>query len=410
MDVEFEIDQIVWSKLGRYPWWPGYIYSKNSTGIYEVCFFGDFSRSIIPANKIRCFQEFGLSTKERRKKLIYSYNIARAVFNKESTIIEEINKYNDYCNNTKTNSRKPIKKLKRNIKKIKKTKIIEKNANNLNFRRKFSEKKNFQNTVKKTNKKFSLSTIHSEDIIIITNQKWEKFITEILEEIKKDNPNLDEIKITFNKLINDVISCDDSILYSSNIGIYLQKVKEKIKEKSEKDEEYKKFYKFVNNEIEKISNKVVGGFFNLQNSDSEFIGNFLKINSNLNNNSLVMLKNKQFPNNPDLTNADDKTILSETTLELNSRVIYRVRKKMFKVLYISGGRKAKLLKKTLRENSDKIESLIRKKAINFDMYKNQVLKVIKYFESPKNVYEKLLKNYKNFDSESFLEQQIFTMT
>lgn len=410
MEVEFEIDQIVWSKLGRYPWWPGYIYSKSNSGMYEVCYFGDFSRSIVPVDKIRCFQEFGLSSKERRKKLIYSYDIARNIFNKESTILEEMNKYNDYYHNSNTHSRKPIKILKRNIKKIKNPKNIEKISNNLNFKKNFCQKKKISSVVKKPNKKFSLSTIHSEDIITITNQKWEKSITQILEELKIENPNLDKIKSLFNALMQEVIKCDNYILYCSNIGIYLQKVKEKIKEKSEKEEEFKKFHKFLITEIEKISNKLIEGFFNLQNSDSEFIGNFLKINSNLNNNSLVMIKNKQFPNNQDLANADDKTILSEMPLELNSRVIYRVRKKMLKVLYINGGRKAKLLKRILRKISEKIETVIRKKCFNFDVYKNQILKVIEYFESPKNVYEKLLKNYQNFDSESFLEQQIFTMT
>ena len=62
------VNEIIWAKLGGYPWWPGYIKSKLKNK-YEVCFFGDFTRAYLLPNKIRPFLNSDIEKNKDNKKL-----------------------------------------------------------------------------------------------------------------------------------------------------------------------------------------------------------------------------------------------------------------------------------------------------------------------------------------------------
>ena len=46
---EFKVKEIIWAKMGRYPWWPAQIKSIDESRVfnYEVIFLGDFTRTFL---------------------------------------------------------------------------------------------------------------------------------------------------------------------------------------------------------------------------------------------------------------------------------------------------------------------------------------------------------------------------
>lgn len=59
MTKKYSMGSLVWAKVEGYPWWPGTIKSM-SDNIYEILFFGDFSRSFLKSNRIKCFEDSSL--------------------------------------------------------------------------------------------------------------------------------------------------------------------------------------------------------------------------------------------------------------------------------------------------------------------------------------------------------------
>ena len=88
-EKEYKTNQIVWGKVSGYPWWPGFIKSKKKN-LYEISFFGDFTRSYLKKSKIKKFEEKLIKFKFFSTKLIDSIESARKVNQGISTINEEI--------------------------------------------------------------------------------------------------------------------------------------------------------------------------------------------------------------------------------------------------------------------------------------------------------------------------------
>ena len=72
--IEFSVEEIVWAKFGRYPWWPALIKSikKKSTKNYELIFLGDFSRGFLSKSKIKKWTEIAIKKNIRRKNREYN--------------------------------------------------------------------------------------------------------------------------------------------------------------------------------------------------------------------------------------------------------------------------------------------------------------------------------------------------
>lgn len=90
MNKEFELDDIVWGKIGGYPWWPGYVNSKNSSNLYEIVFLSDLTRSFLKPSKIRRFKEFKVKANSKSKELQRSMDLANKVINGKLLLIEAV--------------------------------------------------------------------------------------------------------------------------------------------------------------------------------------------------------------------------------------------------------------------------------------------------------------------------------
>ena len=109
MDEEFDLDEIVWAKINGFPWWPSFISSKNDSGLYEVVFLCDLSRSFLRKEKIRHFNEISTKNHVKSKALKKSIQMCKAILNMEMTLIEVIDKCSPKKFSKKLKMKKPSK-------------------------------------------------------------------------------------------------------------------------------------------------------------------------------------------------------------------------------------------------------------------------------------------------------------
>lgn len=67
------------AKLLGHPWWPAYIEDHNEE-VYEVVYFGDFSKSFLKKSKIKPF-DLNFNAESGGKKLQKAVNMALRVLN-----------------------------------------------------------------------------------------------------------------------------------------------------------------------------------------------------------------------------------------------------------------------------------------------------------------------------------------
>lgn len=89
MEVTLAANSLVWAKLSGHPWWPGFIKSVNSDDMYEVEYFGDFSRSFLSKSKLKPFSENPSASEKRNPRLCNSYAMALRVYRGQSDIEKE---------------------------------------------------------------------------------------------------------------------------------------------------------------------------------------------------------------------------------------------------------------------------------------------------------------------------------
>lgn len=75
--TKFQRDQLVLAKLQGHPWWPAFIKNINEE-IYEVIYFGDYSKSFLKAKQIKPFY-LNFKTQAGGKKLQKAINMALKV-------------------------------------------------------------------------------------------------------------------------------------------------------------------------------------------------------------------------------------------------------------------------------------------------------------------------------------------
>jgi hypothetical protein len=83
---EYKTNDLVFGQLRGYPWWPGYILQKESSGEYRVVFFGDFTYAVLNNRKIRPFVSTPRKFDKKNHKLSQAIKSALRVMKKESTI------------------------------------------------------------------------------------------------------------------------------------------------------------------------------------------------------------------------------------------------------------------------------------------------------------------------------------
>lgn len=86
---EFKPNDLVMGQLRGYPWWPGYIMSRESSGDFRVVFFGDFTYAVLNRKKIKPFSPANKNTDKKNQKLLQAMRCAQRILRRETTILEE---------------------------------------------------------------------------------------------------------------------------------------------------------------------------------------------------------------------------------------------------------------------------------------------------------------------------------
>lgn len=89
MDLIFVQGQVVWAKLGGFPWWPASIKQVLAPNRFEVEYFGEFERNYFDSSRVRRFDKPPEKINRRNAKLMHSVAQAQRVFRGESTVEEE---------------------------------------------------------------------------------------------------------------------------------------------------------------------------------------------------------------------------------------------------------------------------------------------------------------------------------
>lgn len=111
MELIFEPGQVVWAKLGGFPWWPASVKRVVSPNLFEVEYFGEFERNFFDKSRIRPFASSPEKSNRRNAKLVESLAQAERVLHGDSTVDEERLRF--FSKKFETASQKPS--LKRSV-------------------------------------------------------------------------------------------------------------------------------------------------------------------------------------------------------------------------------------------------------------------------------------------------------
>lgn len=161
---EYQINELIYGQVRGYPWWPGYISSKESNGDYKVVFFKDFSYSRLNVKKIKPFLgkiKFSDSKCEFLKEAIAS---AMRVYKGESTVMNEYNQVIQLTKKEKSvQSKKQNKLSSLPKKKLKNSSFIKKTISKKNKKQNQLNKKKTITKLKIINSKKELKMSHQEN-------------------------------------------------------------------------------------------------------------------------------------------------------------------------------------------------------------------------------------------------------
>ncbi len=437
MEEDFELDEVVWAKISGYPWWPGYVQSKTDNDQYEVVFFGDFSRAFLTKTKIRKYQNIKVEKHEKRRKLINSNNTALKIVNGESSILDEITAYEKSMSVKNKYSTKKKKKKNSILKKIKKYS----KKKTLNPMKRRYSKVNTSEEILPENLTFPKrrikSMILSQNSSILTNameenkklevvEKFEKKILLIDESLRIKEIELDLLLETFQNFLEELLGFDCCLIYSSKIGILLHSLKKTAEIVCKERGFGQKFARKVGEGMAALKEKLLRNFLDneSESNSEEFIENTIKeeeevkeeSESLLNSESKINLNDKnnnlfQMDKNgnagvikSELKKAEEETHSSVEVFSVEPRMVFRVCKKISKVIFLNGG-KGKIRSKKCKMLSEKIERFTRKNSISLGDYKHKIRSVVKAFDkNPENVKFYVLKHSQASNSLPFLNK------
>lgn len=89
MDLTLVPGQVVWAKLGGFPWWPASVKRVVGPNLFEVEYFGEFERNFFDGSRIRTFDRPPEKINRRNSKLLESHAQALRVIAGETTADEE---------------------------------------------------------------------------------------------------------------------------------------------------------------------------------------------------------------------------------------------------------------------------------------------------------------------------------
>lgn len=210
MHEPLKIDQIVWGKIGGYPWWPGFIRSMPQIDRYEVVFFGDFSISLLKEKSIKKYDILKDKPKKYSKLLFAAMNTADRVIRGETTLLDE-------WTFVEEKNQKKIRKRSKSVK-------IEQPLNSI---QEYNKSKETKQTVKKTNTKTNKETINNLKML-----REETVVSKRLYSINNSNAetNFLEIDLEDNEIRYIENSLNNLFEGLSDQGNELETLKNQIKE------------------------------------------------------------------------------------------------------------------------------------------------------------------------------------
>lgn len=437
MQKNYNLEEIVWAKIGGYPWWPGYIKSYELNNVYEVVFLGDLSRAFLNEKKIQKFEKI---KKEGivKKKLNEAYETALKIKNGETSISEEIEKYEKNKNlrikMSKSNYKK--KKIKKSSPKIKLKRKYSKNLESskssdlkiLQFPKKRVKSMNLpeMSIIEKSN---TPENVEKKELL----QNLNKELEDIYKTIQRDNSRIEDIEPKISNFLLDILKIDENVIYCSNLGLTFLELEKTVSEKEKKEEKFKKLGNIIKIGKNLISDRLVNGFFDYSHEEhfkklmdlkkvkteilkkseeitekKNPIKNPIKLEDKINLNLLNNNKKIQMEKKPQIlkinTEEEESNLANPQKIQINKRILFRVQKKITKIIFLNGG-KTQISKNKCQIFADQIEKFIRQNSKGIREYKDKIHKIVQYFDKkPDNVYDYVIKFCKDQNNLTFLNK------
>lgn len=104
MDLTFVTGDIVWAKLGGYPWWPASVKRVVSENLFEIEYFGEFERNFFDRSRLRPFADPPEKINRRNSKLVESHAQASRV--SQGLTTADLERYNYFSKKLDSASQK----------------------------------------------------------------------------------------------------------------------------------------------------------------------------------------------------------------------------------------------------------------------------------------------------------------
>ena len=409
METKYSQNEIVWAKLGGYPWWPSYVKDTNDMGKTEVVFLGEFNRAILKPSKIKKFKELEYKPSKCSKDLNMAIESALRILQKESTLKMEFERANQqYMEESLEGEElpeikeKPKKTISKHSNKTERTKNIE---IDLELERGSSLVKPITRFISAGN-----APITKRIVGFVEKTKSDMKIKKLEEELDKIEKSLKKEKIDCKQLINNLeiltveaLSFDNKSIFKSKLGQSFSKCLQVCVTKLSKgDVRYEGLRDCLQGNVNKLCEHLISrGFLKEREMYLDCI-NMSKRNSIFNSQIneeppeeglITQNKLKEPQNNifkmqdeeKQMTRSDGKEEEEEVEeiqtepIVLKERVQFRVKKKLAKVIYLAGG-KEKLKRKGCEEISLLIEGIIHKESESVEEYKDKVVTLVKMLD------------------------------
>ena len=221
---KFSLFEVVWAKLGDFPYWPGWIGSIKKNNIYEIYFFGEDTKIDLEQKLILKWSNFDKLTEniteinEENKNLLFAISIALAAGEEEMNILEHKN-YVKNCSEYEKEKR--IKdcfeflNYNKGSQKNVKNQQIEENKETIEKNEEKKEKKNKNEFIEHKRERNELDQNKLDEICTKKGKDINKYCKEIYSACEKIKKKINsKSKINYEEIIN---SLNNSLEYSSEL-------------------------------------------------------------------------------------------------------------------------------------------------------------------------------------------------
>lgn len=425
MEATYQVNQIIWAKINGYPWWPAYINAPSDDGQFEVVFFGDFSRAVLSASKIKIYDDIKHKIDGKNKTLDQACKSVERVMTGEATIMDEWQK----CNKTTPPKRKLSKK--KSIKKTDKDPVEA--AEELSLCLSQRSKIKYQNFLTKieaevkpeikryhsVNNKITTSSythfienqLFSDDIAVIEEQLEGLWLM-----LRSDTFDPEPVIESIKEIHNKISTCEPKAVFASSIGSLLTTCANVCRIKSS-EPGHRQVLDNLKTTVREICEFIIKDGFLMENKVTDEYIDTSKRNSILNvfnldicsanipDNNLNQMDQKISPEESMFKIEEEETRNPSDLIDVDERVQFRVKKKLAKVVYMNGA-KGKMTKRNCEELATRVEELVRRGSKGLAQYKERVVALVKNLEKNNAAVNGLMMRAKRDKGLSSMEEEV----